>query len=135
MVLSHLWESKFKQSFQDTLNPLCSPGIDIETTTHYFFHCLLLHADRSTLLNNIKETDSTILNKSESVVTCTLLYGNETFKDEVNLLILNSTVDFILSANRFEQSLYLLWTTGCPLLLFMNIWMQFYNFIKLIFYL
>ena len=37
-----------------------------------------------------------------------LLYGDESFKDEVNLLILNATIDFVMSTNRFDESLYLL---------------------------
>ena len=32
-------EHKFKHSFQDTLNPLCRCGLDVETTSHYFLHC------------------------------------------------------------------------------------------------
>ena len=63
----------------------------------------MFHAERSTLLNNINEIDSTILNKSESVVT-----RDESFKDEVNLLILNATIDFVLSINIFDEPLYLL---------------------------
>ena len=110
--LSHLGEHKLKHSFQDTLIPLCSCGVDIETTSHYFLHCPLFHAERSFLLNNINEIDSTIFNKSDSVVTRILLYGNQSFKDEVNLLILNATIDFVLSTNRFDEPLYLLWIHG-----------------------
>ena len=106
--LSHLQEHKFKHSFQDTLNPLCSCGLDIETTSHYFLHYPLFHTERSTLLNNINETDSRIFPKSESVVTRILLYGDDSFKVEVNLLILNATIDFVLSTNRFDEPLYLL---------------------------
>ena len=46
--------------------------------------------------------------KSDSVLTRILLYGNESFKDEVNLQILNATIDFVLSTNRFDEPLYLL---------------------------
>ena len=60
------------------------------------------------MLNNNNEIDSTIFNKSDLVVTRILLYGNESFKDEVNLLILNATIDFVLSTNRFNEPLYLL---------------------------
>ena len=81
--LNYLREHKFKLNFQDTLNALCCCGLDIETTSHYFLHCLLFHAERSTLLNNINEIDSAILNKSESVVIRILLYGDESFKDKV----------------------------------------------------
>ena len=59
-------------------------------------------------MNNINEIDTTILNKSKSVVTCILLYGGESLKDEVNLLILNATIDFVLSASRFDEPFYLL---------------------------
>ena len=111
--VSHLWENKFKHSFQDTLNPLCSCGLDIETTSHYFLNCSLFYTEQSTLLSNINEIDSTILNKSDLVVTRILLYGNESFKDEVNLLILNATIDFVLSTNRFDEPLYLLWIHKC----------------------
>ena len=34
--LSHLRGHKFKHSFQDTLNPICSCGLDIESTSHIF---------------------------------------------------------------------------------------------------
>ena len=33
---SHLREHKFKHSFQDTLNPFCLCGLDVETNTHFF---------------------------------------------------------------------------------------------------
>ena len=59
---------------------------------------LLFDAERSPLLSNmsnIKEIDSTILNKSESVVTCILLNSDWSFRDKVNLLLLNATIDFV----------------------------------------
>ena len=33
--LSHLQEHKFKHSLQDTLNPFCDCGCEIETTAHF----------------------------------------------------------------------------------------------------
>ena len=54
-------------------------------------------------LNNINKIDSTILSKSESVVTRILLDGDESFKNEVNFLILNATIDFVFSSNRFDE--------------------------------
>ena len=104
--LSHLREHKFKHSFQDTLNPLCSCGVDIETTSHYFLHCPLFHAERSTLLSNVNQIDSAIFNKSDSAVTYILLNGNESFKDEVNLLTLNATIDFVLSTELMNHFIF-----------------------------
>ena len=42
--LSHLWEHKFKHSFQDTLNPICACGSDVETSCHYLIFCPIFHA-------------------------------------------------------------------------------------------
>ena len=36
--LSHLREHKFKHSFQNTLNPFCDCGCEIETTAHFPLH-------------------------------------------------------------------------------------------------
>ena len=36
--LSHLGENKFKHSFQDYCNAICTRGYKIETTTHYLLH-------------------------------------------------------------------------------------------------
>ena len=46
--LSHLREHKFKHSFQDSLNPICSCGNDIETSAHYLLHCPNFSNERST---------------------------------------------------------------------------------------
>ena len=35
---SHLKEHKFKHNFQDSVDPLCSCGNDIESTVHFFLH-------------------------------------------------------------------------------------------------
>ena len=37
--LSHLREHKFKHSFQDTISPLRSCGLDIESVEHFLLHC------------------------------------------------------------------------------------------------
>ena len=51
--LSNLCKHKFKHSFQDTLNPICSCGEDIETTSHYLLHCPDYLQQRMPLLNTV----------------------------------------------------------------------------------
>ena len=51
--LSQLRKHKFKCSFEDTLNPICNCGKDIETTSHYLLHCPDYLQERKTLLNTI----------------------------------------------------------------------------------
>ena len=40
--LGHLREHRFKQSFHDFINLLCSCSLDVELTIHDFLHCSLL---------------------------------------------------------------------------------------------
>ena len=49
--LSHFREYKFKHSFQDTPNPFCSCGLDVETDLHCFLYCPLLTNQRRNLLS------------------------------------------------------------------------------------
>ena len=58
--LSHFRDHKFRQCFQNTLNPLCDSGNDTETATHFFLHCPSFHTPRQTLLNNIRTNNSNV---------------------------------------------------------------------------
>ena len=103
--LSHLREHKFKHSFQDCLNPFCFCGNEIETSAHYLLHCPSYTNERMTLLNKIKSINCSILEFSDAVVTKTLLFGDNTLSDSCNTLILNSTIDYITSTKRFDDSI------------------------------
>ena len=126
--LSHLREHKLKYSFQDTLNPLCSSGLDIETTSHHFLHFPLFHAKKSALLNNINEIDSTIFNKCASAVSWYPATWRRIFQGWSKFAI--------LECNRWFCFVYkqIWWTTLYSLnlrvffFLFIIIWLQFYNF-------
>ena len=50
---SHLREHKFRHNFLDTLNPLCSCGLEIESTKHYLLHCPFYTCIRRTFYDNI----------------------------------------------------------------------------------
>ena len=64
--LSHLREHKFKYSFQDSINPLCSCSLDVESTIHYFIHCPQFTIERHILLNAISPIDNKLLDSNES---------------------------------------------------------------------
>ena len=55
--MSHLREHKFKHNFQDCLNPICSSGLDIESTSHFFLHCPPFNDRRYTLLSTLNYID------------------------------------------------------------------------------
>ena len=103
--LSHLHKLKFKNNFQDTLNPLCTCGCDVENTCHFFLHCPYFLAERITLLNKITNINSNVLNQADATITKTLLFGNSKYSNEISLQILNTSVDFILTSKRFDEPL------------------------------
>ena len=61
-------------------------------------HCPTYTNKRMTLLNKILEF-------SDAVVTKILLLGDNTLSDSCNTLILNSTIGYIISTKRFDDSI------------------------------
>ena len=67
--LSHLNEHKFKHGFNDTTNPICICGGDIESINYFFLHCPEYCEARQTLFDNIQSIDKMLLNLNESSLT------------------------------------------------------------------
>ena len=93
--LSHLREHKFKQNSQETLNPFCSCGLDVETDTHFFIYCPLFSNQRCTLLSTVSDSDSSLKNTDDSILTHILLFGKTSLDTSANTLILNATINYI----------------------------------------
>ena len=104
--LSHLREHKFKHNFENSTNPLCNCGHDIESATHYLLHCTLFVNERRTFFSTLISLDCTLLDNTNSSLTQTLLFGNMSFNSNKNLKVLIATIDYILSTKRFEESLF-----------------------------
>ena len=82
--LSHLREHKFRHNFQDTINPLCSCSLEIESTFHFFLRCQNFITPRTNLMNELRKLDSNILNLDEISLTKLLLYGDSKYENKVN---------------------------------------------------
>ena len=104
--LSHLREHKFKHSFQDSTNPLCSCSLDVESTIHYFLHSPQFTIERHTLLNTISQIDNKLLDSNESTLIQYLLFGDPSKDTETNTEILNATVNYVLTTKRFDERLF-----------------------------
>ena len=63
---SHFRDHKFKYNFQDTVNPICNCGEDIETLCHYLLQCSLYVNERLALPNLIQGIDNSILELADS---------------------------------------------------------------------
>ena len=88
--LSYLRENKFKQGFQDSVNPICSFGNNIETSACFLLHCLRYSNEKLTLLNYIRNINRNIFDKIDLQITETFLYGDSSLDDKSNTLILNA---------------------------------------------
>ena len=107
LELGHLPEHKFKYNFQKKcLNPPCSCGSSIKSTSHFLLHCAIFRDKKHTLLSTLNNIDSKLLESNDSYLTETLIFGSTSFDSETNTLVLNSTIDYILSTERFEEPLF-----------------------------
>ena len=57
LKFSHLYEHKFRHRFNDTINPMCGCGTEVETTEHFLLQCHLYPALRLELLENLEKID------------------------------------------------------------------------------
>ena len=103
--LSHLREHKFRHNFLDTINPLCSCNIEPKSTTHFLLHCHFFSEHRKTLFDSLKAIDISIIAMSDKVLTHILLFGSNLYTRELNASIIDATITFLLSTERFNQNL------------------------------
>ena len=97
LALSHLWEYKFKHSFQDSLNPFCSCRFDIKSSAHYLLYCPMYMTERRTLLTTIENIDNNLLDLCEPVLIKTLLFGSNYFDTNANANVHNAAVKYVLA--------------------------------------
>ena len=104
--LSHLYEHKFKHSFQDTLNPICNCGEGIEISFHYLLHCRDYLQERMTLLNTVSCVVPNISDFNNDQLTEILLYGKEDLDNINNTSILDTTINYLIETKRFDVQLF-----------------------------
>ena len=74
LSLSHLRERKFKYSYQDTWNPLCYCGMDVESSTHFILQCPSYINETRTLMSNLNRINPQISQTSLQLLTNTLFW-------------------------------------------------------------
>ena len=103
---SHLNEHKFRHNFIATIDPMCSCGLEPETTLHYLLRCNLYSDLRTELLNDICALNPTLKNLSHEKRLNILLYGSENFSFNTNKKIIKSTIKFLKTYERFIGPLF-----------------------------
>ena len=103
---SHLNEHRFRHNFQDCLNPLCSCSLQTEDTIHYLLHCHHFSQHRIDLINSVKYIFEGFDSLSDNAKKDLLLYGDSRFDINKNKIILEATLFYIKSTERFSGSLF-----------------------------
>ena len=100
---SDLRDHRFDHKF-NCPSPLCSCGIEDETSSHFLLRCPRYNNLRQIYLSKISQiinSDVTIL--PEDHLTDLLLYGSKAYNDISNELILTETILFIYKSERFKH--------------------------------
>ena len=84
---SHLNEHRFRNNFQDCMNPLCSCSLEIEDTSHYLLHCHQFSQYRTDLMNSVKSILENFQSFSDNVKKDILLYGDSRLDGNKNKFI------------------------------------------------
>ena len=99
---SDLRDHRFNHNF-NCRSPLCSCGIEDETSCHFLLCCPRYNTLRNTYLckiSDIVNSDVTIFPNDH--LTDLLLYGSKAYNEVTNNLILNETIIYIFKSNRFK---------------------------------
>ena len=105
LKLSHLRAHIFKHNSQDTLNPLCSCGLEIEDNEHFFLRCRFFASDRCALFEKLLKLNISINNLPTTCAVDILLYDDRTLDPAESKLILEAAITFIKITGRFSGSL------------------------------
>ena len=90
LYFSNLNEHKFRHNFRATIDPMCSCGLEPETTLHYLLRCNIYSDLRTELFNDICALSLIFKNLSHEKLLNILLYGSENFSLNTNKKIIKS---------------------------------------------
>ena len=85
---------------------MCSCSSGTETTIHFFLHCANFNIQRQTLFDKIATIDANILTENEDSIVNTLLFGKPNCENSFNKAMLNESIEYILSTERFNNPLF-----------------------------
>ena len=103
---SHLNEHRFRHNFQECMSPVCSCSLEIEDTSHYLLHCLHFPIHRIDLMNSVKSICINFEYMTNNKKITLLLYGDSRFDENKNKFILQSSIKYVKTTERFSGSFF-----------------------------
>ena len=107
LQFSNLYEHKFRNGFEDTINAMCACGNEVETTEHFLLRCHLYSPQRLELFENLEKVESNFFNLNIKDKVRFLLYGCESATSKnYNHEILKFVINYLKETGRFDRSLF-----------------------------
>ena len=102
--LSKLKSHKFNHNFRDTVDPMCLKNDGTEDTEHFLLQCHAYSEQSLDIIGAINEVLQlhNVSNLSNQALVRTILYGDERFTYNQGRQILEATVRFIRTSERFS---------------------------------
>ena len=104
--ISHLRDHKFNHNFSDCLDEFCVCGKEIESTNHFLLQFSLFLKERQVLIKKICYIDSSLIDQNGNSLCYALLLDKENMNKSKKIHILNATIEYILSNERFNVPLF-----------------------------
>ena len=103
LIFSDLRDHRYNRSF-NCPSPICSCGIEDETSSHFLLCCPRYNTLRQVYLSKISEiTNSDVSILPNDHLTDLLLYGSKAYNSITNELILTETILYIYKSERFKH--------------------------------
>ena len=93
-------------NFANTVNPLCSCSLEIESTEYYFLCCHNYVTFGKILMNELNRINSKFNTLELDELVRTILYGDKHFDNDSNFKMLTATINFTKQTKRFEPALF-----------------------------
>lgn len=105
MGLSPLNDHRHRHKFANT-DPFCVSCGNTEDTKHYLLDCKSYSLSRTTMYNNLKDSNIDISTLPPRILLDILLYGSEDMNFDQNTKILKEVTSFIKKTKRLDAPLY-----------------------------
>ena len=104
--LSPLRKHKKDHNFADTHSSTCLCGTEDEDSVHFLFKCQLFSSQRTLFVDTVSNilTRNGIGDQSSDDLLKICLYGHPDLSGILNNTILQATISYILSSNRFSRT-------------------------------
>ena len=89
-----------------SVDPMCTCGLEPETTIHYLLHWNLYSIQRLELLSNVCFLNPSLKNYSNRKLFNILLYGSEDINYNMNKEIVKATITYLKISERFNGPLF-----------------------------